>query len=330
MDMMHSLDFVVPPNSPTNLVAVDASLSFVRRINLSWADNSEKEAKYNIERATNAAFTTGLTSFIVPGTPTKGNISFTDSSVTNNSKYWYRVFAIGSPVGDTQVYPGSPNGFPTMSANTVSNTISIQLGTPASLPKNPTTLSSTMQAGPQVSLTWRDNANNETGFVVERCAGSGCSNFASIATPPARNNTGNVTYVDGTVTFGNRYTYRIYAENGAGRSAAPTNLLSVTVPAIPAMPVNLTVTVVHFLMNTYRSTLTWGATPNPTNFTIQRATNATFTSGLSNSTANGNSRSLTQLASRRTTYYYRIRANNSVSGSSAWTNALPFPIRTGN
>ena len=25
-----------------------------------------------------------------------------------------------------------------------------------------------MQAGPQVTLTWTDNANNETGFVVER------------------------------------------------------------------------------------------------------------------------------------------------------------------
>jgi len=33
--------------------------------------------------------------------------------------------------------------------------------------------------------------------------------------------------------------------------------------------------------------------------------------------------------SRNTVYYYRIRANNNISGSSAWVHALPFPIRTG-
>jgi len=70
--------------------------------------------------------------------------------------------------------------------------------------------------------------------------------------------------------------------------------------------------------------------PNPTNFTIQRATNATFTTGLNTVNPGGAVRSLNQTVSRNTTYYYRIRANNSISGSSAWRNALPFPIRTGN
>ena len=70
-------------------------------------------------------------------------------------------------------------------------------------------------------------------------------------------------------------------------------------------------------------------TTNPTNFTIQRATNATFTTGLSTFTAAGNLRTLTQTVSRNTIYYYRIRANNNVGGSSDWMNALPFPIRTG-
>ena len=35
-------------------------------------------------------------------------------------------------------------------------------------PAAPTTLTATLPAGPRVSLTWRDNATNETGFVVER------------------------------------------------------------------------------------------------------------------------------------------------------------------
>ena len=146
-----------------------------------------------------------------------------DTTVANNTAYWYRVFAIGNPVGDTQAYPGSL-GFPTMSADSVSNTLPVTVGTPTTaVPANPTLLTATVQAGPQVSLTWRDNATNETGFAVERCTGAGCTNFAQIATPGPRNGTGNVTYVDTTVTAGNTYFYRVWAVNAVGRSATPTN-----------------------------------------------------------------------------------------------------------
>ena len=68
---------------------------------------------------------------------------------------------------------------------------------------------------------------------------------------------------------------------------------------------------------------------DPTSFTIQRATNLSFTTGLNTSTVAGTASTLTQTVNDNTTYYYRIRANTAV-GSSAWTNALPFPIRTGN
>ncbi|MGZ8463210.1 MAG: hypothetical protein ACXWWT_10245 [Candidatus Deferrimicrobiaceae bacterium] len=79
----------------------------------------------------------------------------------------------------------------------------------------------------------------------------------------------------------------------------------------------------------YTATLTWAAATNPTNFTIERATNATFTTGRATFTPSAAARSLTQTVTRNTTYYYRIRANSNISGSSAWANALPFPIRTG-
>jgi hypothetical protein len=79
-------------------------------------------------------------------------------------------------------------------------------------------------------------------------------------------------------------------------------------------------------------TLNWdhpGGT-NLTNFTIQRAENLGFTTNLTTFTPAASARSLTQTVRDNTTYYYRIRANNNISGSSAWTNALTFPIRTGN
>src|SRR6185436_14218330 len=50
-----------------------------------------------------------------------------------------------------------------ITAKSLSNVIS--LGT---APAAPTTLTATLQAGPQIRLTWRDNATNEAGFVIQR------------------------------------------------------------------------------------------------------------------------------------------------------------------
>ena len=221
-----------------------------------------------------------------------------------------------------------------MSADSVSNTLPVVVGTPTTgVPANPTLLTATVQAGPRVSLVWRDNATNETGFVIERCAGAACTNFAQIAITGPRNGTGNVTYTDTTVTAGNTYRYQVWAVNAIGRSnnpppgsAGPTNAV---VPAIPAVPTSFTVSVVKANGNNYTATLRWTANTNPTNFTIQRATNSTFTRNLNTVNPAAGVRILTQTVTKNTTYYYRIRANNNISGSSAWRNALPFPIRTG-
>jgi hypothetical protein len=159
------------------------------------------------------------------------------------------------------------------------------------------------------------------------------ANFAPIATPGPRNNTGNVTYVDTTVTFGNSYSYQVKAVANAV-SSTYTNIVSATVPAIPAAPTGFTVTIGAKQGNSYPATLDWTYTPPPApapdpllNFTIQRATNSTFTTGLSTFTDTASP--FNQNVNRNTVYYYRIRANNNIGGSSAWVNALPFPIRTG-
>jgi len=146
-----------------------------------------------------------------------------------------------------------------------------------------------------------------------------------------------VTYLDTTVTggnLGNTYDYQVKAVNAAGQSApspTPPAVVSAFVPAIPAAPTGFTVSVVKANGNNYTATLTWShpGGASLTNFTVQRATNATFTTGLASFTPAAAARSLTQTVTKNTTYYYRIRANNTISGSSAWANAQPFPIRTG-
>jgi hypothetical protein len=261
---------------------------------------------------------------------------YTDTNPARSSTYYYRVWAKGEVVGDVTMA-----GFPTMSADSVSPpSPKVDTFATATAPAVPTNLTATPQAGPRVSLTWRDNANNETGFKVERCSfvppASPCTNFAPIAQPGPRNNTGNVTYIDATVTGGNSYLYRVAAFNATNEP--PTSLpltyvtlgTAVVIQAIPPAPPTFTVAAARGNGNNDTATLswTWTAPINPANFTIQRATNLTFTTGLTSFTPAGTARSLTQSVNRNTVYYYRIRANNNVGDSSAWTNALPFPILT--
>jgi hypothetical protein len=331
--MMHSLVFAVPPMAPTGLAGVVTGTVNNPRVDLTWTDTSLKEVQFTVQRASDAGFTTGLVSFNVanPTPTTTGPVAFQDTTVAPNNWYWYRVNAIGAPVGDLFTA-----GFPTMSADSVSNTVNILVGAAPGTPTAPTNLAATLLAGPRASLTWVDNATNETGFSVERCTvippAIDCTNFVRIASPGSRKNTGAVTYVDATVAYGNTYLFRVAALNGAGLSAyspVPPAIVSLTVPALPPAPTSFSIATVKANGNNYTATLNWAAATDPTSFTIQRATNLSFTTGLATATAAGNLRTLQQTVTRNTTYYYRIRANNSIGGFSAWTNGLPFPIRTG-
>jgi Divergent InlB B-repeat domain len=66
----------------------------------------------------------------------------------------------------------------------------------------------------QLTLNWSDASSNEDGFHVERKTGTG-GTYATIATPTA----GATSYVDGTVTAGTTYCYRVHAYNTAGDSS---------------------------------------------------------------------------------------------------------------
>jgi hypothetical protein len=185
----------------------------------------------------------------------------------------------------------------------------------------PTGLAATLLAGPQVRLTWTDNARNETGFVVERADNGGP--FVQIGTAPARSNTGSVTYVDATVLMGATYTYRVAAVNAAG-SSTYSNAAGIIV-SVPTDPSNVQATAVR-QGNNERVTVTWtDNASNESGFEIQRATNATFTSGLVTSSVGPNVTTFTTGNIPRINYYFRVRAVNAL-GPSAWVNATPFPV----
>jgi FtsP/CotA-like multicopper oxidase with cupredoxin domain len=339
MDFMHSLVFAAPPLAPTNLIGVWNGSATNPDVFLNWVDNASNEAGFTVQRALDANFATGLATLAtLPASPGKGAIvAYRDTSPALNSTYYYRVLANGEVVGDVTM-----PAFPTMSAESVSNTLGPinTSATPGTGPAAPTTLTATAQAGPRVRLTWLDNANNETGFYVERCSpvppATTCADtdFARIATVPPRAGTGRIaTYFDTTVVGGNSYLYRVAAFNAGGPSAYVTLATPVAIPVVPAAPASLTATATKIVGTTnHRITLRWtlaAGEPAPANFTIQRATNLSFTTGVLNQTVAGTALTRNQTVPSNAVYYYRIRANNSLGGSSAWTNALPFPIAVG-
>jgi titin len=197
---------------------------------------------------------------------------------------------------------------------------------PPTPPAAPTNLIATLQAGPQVSLAWVDNADNEDGFLVERSDNG--APFVQIATVPAiqpNTGTGNVTYVDATVLAGNTYDYRVAAYNASGPSVGYATLAApVTIPGGPqppvapdglelvyeALPPDPGVPVIH---------LTWvDQSLDENGFMIQRSTDGGAFADLATVVPNGQAYDDYAVFGAYT-YTYRVAAFNA-NGVSAWTD----------
>ncbi len=89
----------------------------------------------------------------------------------------------------------------------------IQKFSPVSkLPSGPSNLVATIISSSQINLSWQDNSNNETGFVIKRKTGVSGS-YSTIATVGA-----NVTTYSDPVSQGCTYYYAVYAYNAYGDS----------------------------------------------------------------------------------------------------------------
>lgn len=190
----------VPPNglpAPPAPATLQATAASSTRVNLSWSDRSNNELGFAIERSDDGM------NFNLADTVGAGYRSYADLSVQPGHTYFYRVRAYN---------PGGSSGY----ANTV--TVSTPVVT---LPNAPSNLAANaLSAGRGVSLTWRDNANNEDGFQIERKAGS---TWQLLATVSANTRS----FTDASAARRTTYSYRVLAFNAAGGSAY-SNQASVT------------------------------------------------------------------------------------------------------
>jgi tripartite motif-containing protein 71 len=182
-------------------------------------------------------------------------------------------------------------------------------------PAAPSGLMATAISDRQINLVWENNSDNETGFKIERCQGSGCTNFTQITTVGANA----IGYSDIGLLASTSYTYRVRAYNLAGDSdySDPANATTQTAPALPAAPSNLTAMAV----SRSQINLSWtDNSGNETGFKIERCKGDTCTNFSQIATVGANVTTFynTKL-SRNTTYRYRVRAYNG-AGDSANSN----------
>ncbi|HEX6629032.1 MAG TPA: fibronectin type III domain-containing protein [Gemmatimonadaceae bacterium] len=282
------------PNAPSALVGTAFSGT---RIDLSWTDNSTDESGFRVERAPDVGGVAGAYTLIASVAANVVTYSNTTSLVAGTT-YWYRVSA-----------------YNTIGASAYSTAISAAtlLG-----PRPPTALSATAASGTRINLAWTDNSTDESGFRVERAPDvNGAPGTFTLIASVAANVT---TYGNTGLVIGTRYWYRVRAYNGVGNSAY-TNIADATTLSLPAAPTNLQAAV-----SAIRAVdLSWtDNSNNETSFRLERAPDNAGVAGsfsqVVTTGANVTSYQNTGLANS-TTYWYRVRAQNSV-GNSAFSTAV--------
>jgi mono/diheme cytochrome c family protein len=192
---------------------------------------------------------------------------------------------------------------------------------PPVIPSSPSNLTGTTISSSQVNLGWTDNANNETGFRIQRAGNSAFTTGLNSWTVGANV----IALSDVTATANTAYYYRVFATNGGADSAA-SNVITVTTPAppppaviVPTAPTGLAATAA----SSTQVNLTWADnSSNETGFRIERAANSGFTGTLSTFTVGAGIVAYSDTSAvASTTYYYRVFATNSAGSSTASNTA---------
>ncbi len=208
------------PGAPTGLAATGGNAS----VALSWTAPSSNGGSaitgYNVYRGTTAGgeASTPIASN-VPGT------SYTDTTVTNGTKYYYTVAAVNA-----------------VGTGAASNETSATPQAAATVPGAPTGLAAT-GGNASVALSWTAPSSNGgsaiTGYNVYRGTTAGGE-----ASTPIASNVPGTSYTDTTVTNGTKYYYTVAAVNAVGTGAA-SNETSATPQAaatVPGAPTGLAAT----------------------------------------------------------------------------------------
>lgn len=269
------------PNAPTNLSVLETGTTSVT---LTWVDRSNNEDGFRIERKR------GTESFRQVGTAGRNDTTYRDTGLTEGVTYVYRIRA----------YNNHGNSAYTAEVS----------ATPGRAPAAPTNLVVTEVTSDSIRIAWTDQANNETGFKIERKTGTG--SYSEIATVGANT----TSYRNTGLSANTLYTYRVRAYNSSGNSAY-TQEVSMIAANTPMAPTNLRIT----SASGTTVSLAWADnSPNETGFKIERRTATGSYAQIATVGANVTSFTNTGLTAN-TMYQYRVRAFNN-AGDSPYSNEV--------
>ena len=190
-----------PPTAPTGLAGTAVSMS---QIDLSWSASTDAVGvtEYRVERCQG----TTCTSFAQIGTPT--TTSFASTGLAAGTSYRFRVRAADA-AGNLSAYSDI------LTTATLSDT---------SAPSAPSGLTASPAGSSQINLSWTASTDDVgvTGYRVERCQGTGCTDFTQVAAPTA------TTFNDTGLSASTTYRYRVRAADQAGNLSAYSSAAEAT------------------------------------------------------------------------------------------------------
>jgi fibronectin type 3 domain-containing protein len=289
------------PSPPTGLTATAISSS---QINLSWTAPSNNGGSaitgYKIERSADGGSTWSI--LVANATPTA--TTYSDTGLTSNTPYTFRVSAINA------IGTSSPS-------NTASTTT---LPTP---PATPTGVTATAISSNSITVSWNASPSATSYNIYRSTSSSGP--FPMVGSTAATSST------DTGLSPGTTYYYEISAANSGGESAPSSPVSATTISATtPQPPTGLTANAV----SSSQTNLSWTVPSNNggsaiTGYKIERSIDGgtTWLTIVSNTASTSTTYSDTGLASS-TTYTYRVSAINSV-GTSSPSNTASATTLTG-
>ena len=158
--------------------------------------------------------------------------------------------------------------------------------------------------------------------MVERCQGTGCTNFTQIATPAG------TSYKDTSVSPSTSYSYRVRATDAAGNLSTYSNTATALTPDTtpPSQPGTLTATAV----SGGEIDLSWGASTDNvgvTGYQVERCQGASCTSFAQIATPTATTYKDTTVAVG-TSYSYRVRATDAAGNLSTYSNTASATTQT--
>jgi hypothetical protein len=248
-------------------------------VSMHWMDNGEGELGFRIERARDESFTLDKQSFYVM----PDIMQYIDKTADRYTEYYYRVFSYNS-MGDSDS----------------SDIMHVKTGE-SPLPPSELKVKDINQG--VITLEWKDNSDDETGFHLERSL----SEDFSEGTVKLTLTTDNTTYTEKRLQYGRNYYYRVFAYNPVG-SSGYSNIITITMPAIPEAPSKLKSSLDE-AGNVY---LSWkDNADNECGYRIERASDRGFTMNIDSYYIGANINDFVDTKKIKTEFtYYRVYAYN--------------------